>query len=220
MIPATRPFLRNLLPAACLLVLLPVSSARAHRLHAEARVLDDRIRAEFFFSDGLPARGLQVVIETDAGPAEILGQTDDQGAIAFRPTGPGPFRLIARGAGHSNAGRPLIISPEMVAEALRAAETATSRPAAAEASSGPEPQAPVPGPPPGRRPAVPFPWREVLASLAFVFLLTAFTLVLMRACAASPLPRKDDPAALRAEVENLRRELEVLRRQVGRRDPS
>ncbi len=220
MIPAAPPTAGRILAAACLLFLLPAAPARAHRLHAEARVQDDRIRAEFFFSDGLPARGLQVTLERDGRPPEILGETDDQGAITLRPPGPEPFRLIARGAGHSNAARPLIIGAEIVAQSLRTAGTATSRPASAQAPSGGEPRGFAADRPPVRRPPAAFPWRQVLTSLAFVFLLTAFTLALMRACAASPPPRQDDPAALQAEVQSLRRELDRLRRRIDRGDHS
>lgn len=71
-------------------------SALAHGMMAYWEV-ESTIHVEVFFSDGAPAKGVEVTVLGPDGTPISEGMTDEGGRFPFRAEGEGPFTVICQG---------------------------------------------------------------------------------------------------------------------------
>ena len=170
--------------ALALLLALP-AAARAHRLHAEARLDEGQVLLEVYFSDGSPSVGAEVTVRRaapeagsqsvapEAGRASIdevlaRGQTDARGAFRWRPPAPGRYGFEVLEPGLHRARVEVTVEAGAVSTRVRedlAADPAHPGSPAATASAGTA--AGAPGAP--ARGAIP--WGGVVSGLFVVALL-------------------------------------------------
>lgn len=178
-------------------------AALAHRLDADCVRTDQGFRIEFFTGDGSAASDLRVTARLAGGEPIEIGRTDQNGVVQFVPPSPGEWTIVGEGAGgHSTVRNPLVISAGVATTA--AASDAGSR---ADSST-------VGSKMPDRSQRGRFPWTETIISLAFIAILTAITMLMMRRTAHLG-HRHSELDQLAHEVSHLRSSVAELRAEVA-----
>jgi hypothetical protein len=142
-------------------LLLAARPAAGHRMMAASLVREDgTVLLQAFFRDGTPARGVKVQLTRPDGSSFTAGETDGEGKLIVAPDeAPGRWTAVFTGSmGHRaetqfTLGVPGPQQPPQRTESPPAAREDLAR-------------------------AEPFPWRDVLAGLGFVFGLSALLMCL------------------------------------------
>lgn len=172
--------------ALALLLALP-AGARAHRLHAEARLDQGQVLLEVYFSDGTPAAGAEVTLRRVApeagseGAEQVLarGQTDAGGRFRWSPPAPGTYELEVVEPGLHRARVEVTVAPGALSARARedpAADPAhpTSGAPAAVASAG------AGSPTAGAAARGAVPWGGVVSGLVVIALLAGLLAAVQR----------------------------------------
>jgi nickel transport protein len=82
------------------LLLTGTSSAFAHRLHVDPKIVGDQLRVEAYYDDDTPAQDARITVR--AGDVTVAeGRTDDKGVWTCpKPTG-GKYTVRAESVGHA-----------------------------------------------------------------------------------------------------------------------
>lgn len=192
---------RLLLWLAATVLALSQSPAVAHRLDADYTRTDQGFRIEFFTGDGAPASDLRVTAQSANNPPIEIGRTDEKGVITFAPPSPGEWTIVGTGDGHSTSRNPLKINVGAATPAAVANPTTRQSDADHQAA-------------PARAQRGAFPWLETIISLAFIAVLTAATLLMMRRSAQLG-HRHSEMDIIAHEVAHLRTEVSELRTTVA-----